>query len=166
MSGRETFQFECFRRSLHLARVSLSLSTSLALCHQSTTLLLVQPLSLHLCRPSVSGPHQSTVSPRTTVVTLNFSTLPRAPNYPFSRPLSSSPAPSCSLHQSCIQLTRCQSGPLSPRRPPTQDINLYQLSALSKLDKRQATLFALCLCPRVFCLPSPFLSFLSLQLSN
>lgn len=96
------------------------------------------------------GPHQSAVSPRTTLATLNFSTLPLAPNYPFYRPFRRPPAPRRSLHQSCIQLTLCQSGPLSPLRPPTQDINLYQLSTLSKLDKRQATLFALRLCPHIF----------------
>lgn len=80
-------------------------------------------------------------------MTLNFSTLPLTPNYPFSRPFWSSPALSCSLHQSCIQLTHYQSEPLSPLCPPTQGINLYQLSTLSKLDKSLGTLFALCFCP-------------------
>lgn len=128
-----------------------------ALCHQSTT--------PHPPPPSISrsrsispslhlGPHQSAVSPRTTLATLNFSTLPLAPNYPFYRPSRHPPTPRRSLHQSCTQLTLCQSGPLSPLRPPTQDINLYQLSTLSKLDKRQATLFALRLCPHVFRLHS------------
>lgn len=84
---------------------------------------------------------------------------------PLTTPSLALSAPSCSLHRSCIQLTHCQSGLLSPLRPPTQDINLYQLSTLSKLDKRQATLFALCLCPHVFCLPSLSLFFL-LQLSS
>lgn len=92
--------------------------------------------------------------PALPLCTLN-STLPLTPNYPFPRPLSPSPALSCTLHQSCIQLTHCQSGPLSPLRPPTQDINLYQLSTLSKLDKRDKLLTLLCVFVlSVFCLPS------------
>lgn len=103
-----------FARSISIGarplRLSLSLSLSLALSRRRLSparLLHVPPCTL----PSISdpppcsgarapsqpslrlGPHQSRASPQTTLATLNSSTLPLAPNYPFPCPPSSSPAP-------------------------------------------------------------------------
>lgn len=112
-------------------------STSLHFCHQSATLLLTQHTLTPPRRPfilaPVNPPARCRPHSRHWISQLFLSPL----TTPSSALFSSSPAPSCSLHQSCIQLTHCQSGLLCPRRPLTHDINLYQLSALSKRDKRQ-----------------------------
>lgn len=143
---------------MHLSLALPPPSTSARSCHQSPTL---PPCSAALTpsrRPSIlalinlPSPRRPHSRCRTSQLFLLALTTP------FSRPLSASPALRCSRHQSCIQLTHCQSGPFSPLRPPTWDINLYQLSSLSKLDKRQTTLCALRLCPHVFRLSSHFFS--------